>query len=41
MLGYPAAVGLALSAVIRIRDILIAFAGILVGVWFGLDWRNR
>jgi glycosyltransferase 2 family protein len=41
MLGYPAAVGLALSAVIRTRDILIAFAGILVGVWFGLDWRKR
>jgi glycosyltransferase 2 family protein len=41
MLGYPAAAGLAVSAIIRTRDILIAVAGILVAIWFGLDWRKR
>jgi glycosyltransferase 2 family protein len=41
LLGYPAAVGLALSAWIRVRDLLVVGIGLAAGIWIGLDWRKR
>jgi len=40
-LGYPPAIGLALSAVIRGRDVIVAAVGLGIGIWIGWDWRKR
>jgi glycosyltransferase 2 family protein len=41
LFGYPAAVGLAVSAWIRVRDLLVVGIGLAAGIWIGLDWRKR
>jgi glycosyltransferase 2 family protein len=41
VLGYPAAAGIAMSVIIRVRDVLIAVTGLLFGVWAGFDRRTK